>query len=53
MLTEMKVMPDRHVLGHCDGESSFKAFLGAAKDPLKNIHGVAKVADPDGDEVGY
>jgi hypothetical protein len=28
-------------------------FLGASQDLLKNIHGVAKVAELDGDEVGY
>jgi len=52
-LIEMVMTPDGHVLGRCDGESSFKAFLGASEDLLKNIHGVAKVADLDGDEVGY
>ena len=52
-LVEMVMTPDGHVLGRCDGESSFKAFLGASEDLLKNIHGVAKVADLDGDEAGY
>jgi len=52
-LIEMVMTPDGHVLGRCDGDSSFKIFLGASDDLLKNIHGVAKVADLDGDEVGY
>jgi hypothetical protein len=52
-LIEMVITPDGHVLGRCDGELSFKAFLGASEDLLKNIHGVAPVAELDGDEVGY
>jgi hypothetical protein len=41
------------LLGRCDWESSFKAFLGASEDLLKTIHGVAPVAELDGDEIGY
>lgn len=52
-LIEMVMTPDGHVLGRCDGDSSFKVFLGASDDLLKNIHGVSKVAELDGDEVGY
>ena len=52
-LAEMVISPDCHLLGRCDGESSFKAFLGASEDLLKNIHGVAPVAELDGDEIGY
>ena len=52
-LVEMVITPDGHVLGRCDGEPSFKAFLGASADLLKNIHGVAPVAELDGDEIGY
>jgi len=52
-LIEMVMTPDGHVLGRCDGDASFKAFLGASEDLIKNIHGVAPVADLDGDEVGY
>ena len=49
----MVITPDGHLLGRCDGEAAFKAFLGASEDLIKNIHGVAPVADLDGDEVGY
>ena len=49
----MVVTPDGHVLGRCDGEASFKAFLGASADLVRNIQGVAAVAELDGDEVGY
>jgi len=52
-LVEMVITPDGHILGRCDGETSFKAFLGASEDLLKNIHGVANTAELDGDEVGY
>jgi len=52
-LVEMVITPDGHLLGRCEGEPSFKAFLGAADDLVKNIHGVAPVAELDGDELGY
>lgn len=52
-LVEMVITPDGHLLGRCEGEASFKAFLGALEDLLRNIHGVASVAELDGDEVGY
>ena len=51
-LVEMVITPDGHLLGRCEGQVSFKAFLGASEDLLKNIHGVAPVAELDGDEVG-
>ena len=41
------------MLDLCDGEASFKVFLGASDDLIKNIHGVAPVAELDGDEVGF
>lgn len=52
-LVEMIITPEGHILGRCDGEVSFKAFLGASEDLLKNIHGVTKTAELDGDEIGY
>jgi hypothetical protein len=52
-LVEMVITPDGHTLGRCEGQPSFSAFLGASEDLLKNVHGVAKVAELDGDEVGY
>ena len=51
-LIEMVITPDGHLIGRCDGEAAFKAF-GASEDLLKNIHGVAPVAELDGDEIGY
>ena len=52
-LNEMVITPDGHLLGRCDGEAAFKAFLGASEDLIKNIHGVAPVAELDGDEIGF
>jgi hypothetical protein len=52
-LAEMVVTSDGHLLGRCDGVAEFKAFLGEVDDLIPNIHGVASVAELDGDEVGY
>lgn len=52
-LVEMVITPDGHLLGRCDGEPSFKVFLGSSTDLLRNIHGVSPIAELDGDEVGY
>jgi hypothetical protein len=52
-LVEMQITPDGHILGRCDGQVSFSAFLGASADLIRNLHGVAPVAELDGDEVGY
>jgi hypothetical protein len=52
-LVEMVITPDGHLLGRCEGEASFRAFLGASEDLLRNIHGVAPIAELDGDEIGY
>jgi hypothetical protein len=45
--------PDGHLLGRCEGEAAFKAFLGASEDLIGNLHGVAPVAELDGDEIGF
>lgn len=52
-LAEMVITPDGHLLGRCDGEAGLKAFLGASADLLKNVHGVAEIAELDGDEIGF
>ena len=52
-LVAMVITPDGHLLGRCDGEAAFKAFLVASEDLIKNIHGVAPVAELDGDEIGF
>jgi hypothetical protein len=52
-LVEMQIAPDGHMVGRCEGQVGFSTFLGASEDPIRNIHGVAPVAELDGDEVGY
>jgi hypothetical protein len=52
-LLEMAISPQGQMLGRCEGQPGFSTFLGASEDLLKNIHGVAKVAELDGDELGY
>ena len=47
------ITPDGALLGRCDGQPGFSTYLGAAADLIKNIHGVAPIAELDGDEVGY
>lgn len=52
-LVELVITSDGHLVGRLDGEAEFKAFLGEVEDLIRNIHGVAPVAELDGDEVGY
>ena len=52
-LLEMMITIDGLLLGRSDGQPGFSTFLGASEDLLRNIHGVAKVAELDGDELGY
>ena len=52
-LVEMQITPDGHLLGRCEGQVGFSAFLGASEDLIRNIHGVSPVAELDGDEIGY
>lgn len=52
-LLEMMISTYGHMVGRCEGQPGFSTFLGAAEDLLKNVHGVAKVAELDGDELGY
>lgn len=49
----MVVTSDGHLLGPCGGDAEFKAFLVGVDELVRNIHGVAAVAEFDGDEVGF
>lgn len=51
-IEEMRITPDRCLLARVEGESTFKVFLGAEADLIRNVHGVAEVAGLDGDELG-
>src|SRR5829696_4462798 len=52
-IAEMRITPDRCLLARVEGEDTFKTFLGAEADLIRNVHGIAEVAGLDGDEVGY
>lgn len=52
-IEELQITPDRGLLARVVGEAGFNLFLGAEADLIRNIHGVAAVAELDGDEVGY
>jgi hypothetical protein len=52
-LVEMVITPEGHLLGRCDGEAAFRVFLGASDELINNIHGIAPVAELDGDEIGF
>lgn len=52
-IEELRITPDRCLLARVEGESNFKAFLGAEADLIRNIHGLSAVAELDGDEIGY
>lgn len=52
-LVEMAIAPGGHLLGRAKGQIGFDLFLGDEQDLLRNIHGVAAVAELDGDELGF
>jgi hypothetical protein len=52
-IRELRITRDHHLLGRSVGEVGFKAFRCAEAGLIRNIHGVATVAELDGDEVGY
>lgn len=52
-LLEMMITRDGQMVGRCEGQPGFSTFLGDSEDLIRNIHGVANVAELDGDEVGY
>ena len=52
-LLEMMISPGGQILGRCEGQPGFSTFLGASEDLVRNIHGVAPVAELDGDEIGF
>ena len=52
-IAELCISPDRCVLARLDGDAGFMVFIGAEADLIRNIHGIAQVAELDGDEVGF
>ncbi len=53
VLAELVATSDGMLLGRREGEPEFRGFLGSVDDLLRNIHGLAPVAELDGDELGY
>jgi hypothetical protein len=52
-MEERRITPDRCLLARVEGEATFKAFLGAEADLIRNVHDITEVAGLDGDEVGF
>jgi hypothetical protein len=52
-IEELQLTPDSGFLARLEGDAGSNHFLGAGADLIRNIHGVARVAELDGDEVDY
>jgi hypothetical protein len=52
-LVQMVLSPDGHLLGRAEGQATEQVYLGTQEDLTRNIHGLAAVAELDGDEVGF
>jgi hypothetical protein len=51
-ILQLAMTSDRCLLARTEGDAGFDKFLGAESDLIRNIHGIAKVAGLDGDELG-
>jgi len=52
-ILQLCVTSDRCLLARTEENAGFDLFIGAEADLIRNIHGIAKVAELDGDELGY
>lgn len=52
-IVEMRLTRDRCLLARQASDVGFNDFLGAEADLIRNIHGIAKTAGLDGDELGW
>jgi hypothetical protein len=52
-ISELRITRQHRLLGRSIGEEKFKAFRCAEFGLIRSIHGIAAVAQLDGDEVGY
>jgi len=52
-IEELCIAPDRYFLARPAGEATFKTFISAEADLIRNIHGIAAVAELDGEEIGF
>ena len=41
-IEELRITPDLCLLARVEGEATFKAFLGAEADLIRNVHGIAR-----------
>jgi hypothetical protein len=52
-ISELRITRGDRLLGRSVGEVDFKAFHCAKRGLIRNIHRLARVAELDGDELGY
>ncbi len=52
-IVELLFSREHRLFGRSAGAVSFKAFHCAQPGLIRNIHGIAQVAELDGDELGY
>ena len=52
-IMELRFTRDHRIVGRSVREVSFKAFRCAEAGLIRNIHGVAALAELNGDELGY
>ena len=52
-IEELFLSPDHCLLARLEGQVTHQQFLGAEEDLLRNVRGIAEVAELDGDELGY
>jgi len=50
---EQLLLTDKCLLARTEDQVTHKLFLGAEEDLIRNVHGIAKTAGLDGDELGY
>jgi hypothetical protein len=52
-IEELFITSDRCILARPTGELTHKLVIGDEADLIRNIHGIAVIAELDGDELGY
>ena len=52
-IENMRFTRKHRLLARLEGETGFKKFLATETELIWNVHGIAKVAELDGDELGY
>jgi hypothetical protein len=50
---EQLLLTDNCLLARTENDVTHKLMLGAEEDLIRNVHGIAKTAGLDGDELGY